>query len=278
VKEYKNASNLTTIKSSNRSLILKVLNSLGQASRAELSRVTGLTKTSITNIVGDLIASGIVCETGSLDSSSGRKPILLELVENALYAIGIYISRDFVYTNLVNLKGEIIKERKYDFALTETQDTFVSAICENVKRILSESGVETSRILGIGVASIGPLDIHRGVILDPPNFRGLKSIPIVQALKEKFKFNVFLDNDMNASAIAEKILGSAKKASNFVYVGVTNGIGSGIVINNQIFRGSSGFAGEIGHTTIDIHGERCACGNLGCLELYASTTTKKKKD
>lgn len=264
------ASNLATIKSSNRSLILRTLNSLGEASRADLSRITGLTKTSITNITNELLKDGLIYETGTLDSSSGRKPILLNLSQDALYSIGVYISRDFAYTNMVNLKGEIVSECKYAFDLTESENTFISSIYRNIETIISNSQIDISKILGIGIASIGPLDIEKGIILDPPNFRGLKSIAIVSALKEKFDFNIFLDNDMNASAIAEKLFGKAKNVRNFVYVGITNGIGSGIIINSNIFRGNNGFAGEIGHTTINAHGERCACGNIGCLELYAS--------
>lgn len=270
MKAYNNASNLNTIKSNNRSLILRVLNSLGQVSRAELSRITGLTKTSITNIVGELIDAGIVYETGTVDSSNGRKPILLNLAKDSLYSLGVYISRDFAYTNVANLKGEIVKEKKHFFELTENSETFISIISQGIRSVLSESGVEGRRLLGIGIASIGPLDIAKGVILDPPNFRGLKSIPIVDALKEAFNLNVYLENDMNAGAIAEKLFGSAKNISNFIYMGVTNGIGAGIVINDRIFRGSNGFAGEIGHTTVDIHGDRCSCGNLGCLEMYAN--------
>jgi len=270
MKNFKNGSNHSTIKSSNRSLVLRLLNSMEKVSRAQLSRITGLTKTTITNIINELLDAGIICETGTADSSSGRKPILLKLVKDALYAVGLYISRDFVYCNIVNIKGEIIKEHKGAFDFIENEQSFLSMIYENISKVLSASGVSTSKILGIGVASIGPLDISRGIILDPPNFRGLKLIPVVEALKEKFGLEAFLDNDMNASAIAEKLFGKGKNIANFIYVGVTNGIGAGIILDDCIFRGCNGFAGEIGHSTVDIRGERCACGNLGCLELYAS--------
>lgn len=270
MKNYNNGSNLTTIKSSNRSLILRLLNSVGQVSRAELSRITGLTKTSITNIISELMEKGIIYETGIMESSSGRKPILLNLSKNALYALGLYISRDFAYCNVVNLKGEIIRENKHIFDFTENEQTFLSTIFKTVSDVLCDSGIHTSKILGIGVASIGPLDVKNGIILDPPNFRGLRSIPIIKALSDRFDMEAFLDNDMNASAIAEKLFGRGKNISNFVYVGVTNGIGAGIILDGNIFRGCNGFAGEIGHTTVDIRGDRCACGNLGCLEIYAS--------
>lgn len=270
MKSLHNASNLTTIKNNNRSLILRVLNSQGKVSRAELSRITGLTKTSITNIISELLDMGIINETGTQDSQSGRKPILLNLSRDSLYALGVYISRDFVYANVVNLGGDIIKERRHYFNLTENERSFLNGIFATVSEVLQEAKINEGKFLGAGIASIGPLDIRNGIILDPPNFRGLKSIPIVKEFKEKFSLPVFLDNDMNASAIAEKLFGGARNISNFIYVGITNGIGAGIILNDDIFRGCNGFAGEIGHTTIDVHGERCACGNLGCFELYAS--------
>jgi predicted NBD/HSP70 family sugar kinase len=270
VKNSNNGSNQTTIKSSNRSLILRLLNSLGQVSRAELSRITGLTRMSVSNITGELIEKGIIYETGTMESSSGRKPILLNLSKNALYALGLYISRDFAYCNIANLKGEIIREARRPFNPVENERTFLEAVFGIAGDVLEASGVQAAKILGAGVACIGPLDVRNGVILDPTNFRGLKSIPIVKALRDRFNMEAFLDNDMNAGAIAEKLYGKGRNVSDFVYVGVTNGIGAGIIANGNIFRGCSGFAGEIGHTTVDIRGDRCACGNIGCLEMYAS--------
>lgn len=265
-----NGTNLTSMKSHNRSLVLRVLNSMEQISRSELARVTGLTKTSITNIIHELMEEGIIYETGTQASDSGRKPVLLKLSDHALYAVGLYISRDFAYANLVNLKGEILQEARQAFDLTENLPAFMELVFSLIARVLPENESERKRILGIGIASIGPADVINGIILDPPNFRGLRRIPVVEELGKKFDLPAFLDNDMNASAIAEKIFGYAKKTDHFVYVGVTNGIGAGIVLNGEIYRGSGGSAGEIGHTTVDVHGEKCACGNSGCLELYVS--------
>ncbi len=271
---FNNGSNLTTLKSSNKSLVLRVLNTLGQISRSELSRITGLTKTTITNIVNELIDLGLIYETGvanpSGTTSSGRRPVLLNLSKDALYSAGIYISRDFVYSCIINLKGEIKGEKRRNFEITEGESSFTSKVCECLQSAISLSKVDFNKIIGVGIASIGPLDIKNGIILDPPNFRGLKSIPIVSVINKMFNLPAFLDNDMNASAIAEKLFGNGKKYSNLIYVGITNGVGAGIIINNSIFRGSDGFGGEIGHTTVDIHGDICPCGNIGCLEIYAS--------
>jgi predicted NBD/HSP70 family sugar kinase len=269
MKQLNRASNLDTIKKNNRSLVLKLLNSLGSISRAELAKITGLTKTSITNITSELIEDQIICESGIAESSSGRKPILLNIEKDARYALGLYISRDYIYVNITNLSGEVVTERKQILDAAENEQSFLNGIAENISGLLAGFAPDSSKILGIGIASIGPIDIERGIILDPPNFRGLKSIHIVDVLKEKYGFETYLDNDMNSCAIAEKLYGKGKSLTDFVYLGVTNGIGAGIVLNGSVYRGKDGFAGEIGHTSIDIAGRQCPCGNLGCLELYA---------
>lgn len=264
------ASNMTTIKASNRSLVLSLLNTMGQISRAELARLTGLTKTSITNIINELMQEGIICETGSTETASGRKPLLLDLVSTAVYAVGVIIGRNYIYANIVMLNGEIVKESKINLEPTENEKSIINNTFHVIDAVLENAGVDKNKILGIGVASIGPLDLEKGIIVDPPNFRGLRSIPIVELIKERYGLNTFMDNDMNACAIAEKLFGRAKQNANFIFVGVGNGIGAGIYLDNVLFRGNNGFAGEIGHTTIDVHGEKCPCGNMGCLELYAS--------
>lgn len=264
------ASNLSTIKTNNRSLVLSLLNTMGQVSRADLSRASGLTKTSITNIINELTQEGLICETSTSDTSSGRKPLLLNLIETSVYAIGVVIGRNYIYANMVNLKGEILKESKINLDLSENEKSIAAITFQVIDTVIANAGVDKNKILGIGVASIGPLDLENGIIVDPPNFRGLKSIPIVKLIREKYELKTFIENDINACAIAEKLFGNAKNASNFIFVGVGNGVGAGIYYDNMLFRGKNGFAGEIGHTTIDIHGEKCPCGNMGCLELYAS--------
>jgi predicted NBD/HSP70 family sugar kinase len=131
-------------------------------------------------------------------------------------------------------------------------------------------------IIGIGIACIGPLNINDSIILNPPNFYEVKNFEIVAKLKQKFDVPIFLDNDMNASALAEKYFGKAKLLDDFAYVGVTNSIGAEVFTNGMLNYGDCGYSGEIGHITVDINGEKCSCGNFGCLELYASFSAKNK--
>lgn len=268
-------SNPKSTKIQNRALVLKMICTGSEISRIDISRQTGLSKMSITNIVNDLINEGFVADQSEKsepinNASVGRKPIFLVPDTNTYLALGIYISRDFAIATLSNLKCEIINEVKCNFSFEETENSFMDKIKVLVNSMLNTHEALGKKVIGIGVACIGPLNIENGVILEPPNFHNLKSIPIKQLLEKEFGYTVLIDNDMNASVLAEKLYGKAKDINNFVYIGVTNGIGAGIIANGSLFNGDMGFSGEIGHITINCDGPKCACGNTGCLELYAS--------
>jgi transcriptional regulator of PTS gene len=259
----------------NRALVLRLICTQQDASRVSIAKQTGLSKMSVTNIVNELIQEGFVKEhTCDLSNggkpSTGRKPVLLVPDCETHAVIGVYISRDSAVAILSNLKCEILYEVKLSFTFEESNTSFIQKILELTGKVIGTGKAKGKKILGIGISCIGPLDRNSGLILQPPNFYHLRSIPIRQKLEEKFGYPVYVDNDMNASALAEKLYGNGKNISNFVYIGVTNGIGSGIISNDALYAGEMGFGGEIGHTTINFEGPKCACGNTGCLELYAS--------
>lgn len=268
-------SNHQSIKKLNRALVLKIISTGASVSRIDISRQTGLSKMSITNIVNELINEGFVIDQAQQpasppNASIGRRPVILAPDVSTHLALGLYISRDQAVATLSNLKCEVIEEKKCIFAFEESERSFTDKIKAIINSILGSEPAAGKKILGIGVACIGPLNMRDGVILEPPNFHKLKGISIKQILENEFGYGVYLDNDMNASALAEKLYGKAKDVSNFVYLGVTNGIGAGIITNNALYEGDMGFSGEIGHITINFEGPKCACGNTGCLELYAS--------
>ncbi len=122
--------------------------------------------------------------------------------------------------------------------------------------------------IGIGVSAIGPLDSTTGKILKPTNFFGIQNMNVVRLLKSRYGLPVFLENDMDAAALAEKLFGVGRPYANFLYLGITSGIGSGIFSNGKLYRGTSGFVGEIGHMSVNFDGIPCGCGNRGCLEMY----------
>lgn len=262
-----NGANQSTIKRSNRRLIFDVLNTFGKCSRTHLAEVTGLTKASVSNIVTEMIAEGIISEGEETGSGVGRKYVMLEISSNSPCAVSLSINRDALFVSDVNLKGEILFEQRIQLAQAETEDSLLQKIFLACDTAMSNT---TKPLWGIGIASIGPLDLKEGCIISPPNFNTIKNFQIIEPLQKKYGVDVALDNDMNAAALGEKLFGLGRKFENFVYLGISRGVGAGIILNNEVYRGSTGLAGEIGHICLDYKGRRCQCGARGCLEMYAS--------
>lgn len=265
-------SNHQSTKIQNRSIVLKMICTGTNITRIDISRQTGLSKMSITNIVNELKDEGYVTDQGGQlkNDSKGRNPVPLKPDTEIYRVLGIYISRDYAVAMLSDLKCDILEEIKCIFTSDESENSFVEKIKSMAAGILSSDKLAGKKVLGIGISCIGLLDTEHGIILEPPNFHRIRRVHIKELLEKEFGYEVYLNNDMNASALAEKLYGKGKNFSSFIYLGVTNGIGSGIIASNALLEGSMGFSGEIGHMTINFDGPKCVCGNTGCLELYAS--------
>lgn len=241
-------------------------------SRIEIAKRMHLTKMAITNIVNELIAAGYVHERECTDSNLvGRRPMSLFISPNAGKVISLYLSRSSVTAILCDLTGSILC--KYSIPLSnETAGKLTDKIYKAIDYVSQQASVGEgpSDILGIGVASIGPINTENGEILNPPDFFGITKYPISALIEARYGHTVYINNDMNASSLAENLFGVGKEYRNFVYVGITNGIGMGIVSASELYQNGSGYAGEIGHISIDYRGDRCSCGNRGCLETYAN--------
>ncbi|MHB1453332.1 MAG: ROK family protein [Saccharofermentanales bacterium] len=261
--------NIKNVRDDNRSLILKLICTGQCASRIALSRRTGLSKMTVSNIVADLIRSRWLIDGELLSNDSvGRNPVILLPDSNSRRVIGVYISRDKVTVSSITLQAQIFSSHGFPLGAGTTAISLMDGIVQAVEAVFEAEGRDV--FAGIGVASIGPLDIDNGVLLSPPDFYGIEDVAIRQILEDRTGLPVILDNDMNAAALAELLYGKGCGCNNFIYLGITNGIGSGIILNGNLFSGAKGFGGEIGHVSIDYDGAVCSCGNKGCLEVYAS--------
>ena len=199
----KNATNSSYMKLSNRRLILNIVRKK-PASRAELAKMTGLTRAAVTLIVEELIKDGILMETGTAEADYGRKPVLLDLEPHSNYAVGVSVTRDGCNIGLMNIKGVLLDKRKVTIDGSMDAYEIIAAIIENVKKIMADSSLPAEKFLGIGINTPGPVDIKDGRILNPPNFDLWHNVNIVQEFKKGFPFNVFLENNSTALALAEK--------------------------------------------------------------------------
>lgn len=263
----KNGQNIKNAKQYNRGLILQLIATQTCNTRIELSKRTGLSKMTVTNIISEFMERGLVeeCEE-ELTEVRGKNPVILRISEKAPKVAGLLIFRDKIEIALSTLDLKIELREKITFdSLTEEQ--LIEYSCELIDRVLEKE----RDIFGIGVSVIGPVDIWKGKILNPPRFYGIKNVNILEILKERYDYPFFIEHDITGAALAELLYGMGRGTQDFIFLGISNGIGSGIVSGGEIYHNAIGVEPEIGHISIDRHGEKCACGSRGCLELYATT-------
>lgn len=251
----------------NRGLILRLIATEVCHTRIELSRTTGLAKMTVSNIIAEFIEKNIIIECEEeLTDVCGRNPILLQISEKAPKIIGLLIFRGRIEAVLCNLKLKVISREKIYFEELDSE-RLIQYSCQLIDRLLKKE----PNVIGIGVSAIGPVDIKRGILLNPVRFYGIHNLPLLDILKKRYSIPVFFDHDNNNAALAEKLYGIGREVQDFIFLGISNGIGSGIVSNGEVYHSHRGLESEIGHISIDYNGLKCSCGNRGCLEMYAST-------
>lgn len=265
------------MKQLNVSAVLRIIRDNGSLSRAEIAKLTGLTPASVTNITKILIEDKFLIESKIGESSGGRPPIILELNPDARYVIGIGIGVgviDVVITNLlakiISKKSMIIGDERYDYNLVFAE------LVNLINEVIELSNIERKNILGAGVALHGIVNAKSGESIHSLYY-GWKNINIKKRLEEELQLTVYVDNDVRAMALGESLFGATKDISNFVTLNISNGIGAGIIINNTPYYGVDFSAGEIGHIAVELDGDKCNCGNYGCLETVASNNNITKK-
>jgi glucokinase-like ROK family protein len=269
--------NSDLIREVNRSLVLDLIRRQGPISRAEVKRITGLNFTTVSNAVGDLVASGLVQEVGFGTSHGGRKPLLLTLNSTARYVIGCELQSTQLVLGLFDLTGSLLSRAELPKDPGTSPAEVVERVVAGIGQLLQETGVRQEQIEGLGVAAPGPLNADHGILLTPPNMLGWHDVPLQEMLEAATHLPVVIDKDGNAAALGEVWFGAGQGVRNLVLIIVDAGIGAGIVAGGRLYRGGRSGAGEIGHTTIDIDGPRCSCGNHGCLEAIASGFALGKK-
>jgi len=263
--------NLSDIKVNNQSVIYRAIREAGAISRTDLAKRTGLNPSTITHISREMLNRGLIVDAGPGESRGGRRSSLLQINAQYAYIIAVRLSRYNIQSILTDLNlNNGIRRTYISSSLAHPTDISIPTILDLIESMILESGVDRSQILGVGICAPGPLDAHKGILFEPPNFPGWPGTPIRQIIETKLGFPTFVDNDANAAALAEKMFGGAKEIDNYVYMLIEDGVGGGLMINGDIYRGENDAAGEIGHMTIDLNGEQCSCGNFGCLELYTS--------
>ena len=260
--------NASTSRALNRRLILNLLRNRGPISRAELALATGLSPAAVTFVVTELMDDALVVERDAVSSANGRRPIPVDINYEAHLALGFKLNRDNIACVLTDLATTPLATLEAEVADT-TPEGMIRAIEQAIPRLLADARRDEKDLMGIGVSIPGEVDPQRGICLQSPRF-GWRDLPFAELLAERVHVPVWVDDDVNAFAIAQKLFGAGRNHRNFAVLAIGAGIGCSLVLNGEIYHGSNSAAGKLGHITSVPNGALCECGRRGCLMAHAA--------
>lgn len=259
--------NLPAVGGHNQRVILDLIRRSAEGlSRVELAGQTGLSAQTVSNVTRRLLDSGMIRESGKRIVGRGKPRTILQLVPEGQFAVGVHLDPSVITYVLLNLEGRIVARSRSRTPTVVRPLDVIKRISSSVHALIESSGVPTARVIGVGVASPGPIDRERGIVLDPPLLEGWNRVPLRDALIEATGFPVLLEKDVSAAAVAELWTSTNSDRDNFVFFYYGTGFGTGLALEHEIVRGVSGNAGEAGHLRTSANrGPVCSCGRRGCV-------------
>jgi glucokinase-like ROK family protein len=238
-------------------------------SRAELAETLGVSRSTVSTIVNHLLEGGLVLERGAGASRGGRRPIVLEINPGAGRVVGVDIGASHLVAILADLNGATLAVLEEPFAIERGPDVGLQQVLAVVDATIQKAGCHFEHVRAVAVGVPGPVVASEGMVSAPPIMPGWDAFPIRARLEAMWGKPTTLDNDADLGALGEWTFGAGQGANDLAYIKVGTGIGCGLLLAGQIYRGVLGTAGEIGHVTISESGPPCTCGNYGCLEAMA---------
>lgn len=263
--------NMETVRKRNRAAILKFINDHGPASRKDLADALGLTPAAVTQICTDLFAEGILVETGVnvKSSGAGRKKVLLDINYEASYICAMTIEPEYTTVAITDLRGQVAAKKRCKTNTSITPQAYLDKLSQTAEKLLQECGSGDCRLAAIGVGITGLVDKATGSsikaygIWDEP-------VPIAKILGQHFTVPVYVENNVNAFAVAELLYGTGREHDNLMVIKWGPGVGCAIIIDQEIYEGRHAKAAELGHFIVEKNGQLCKCGRRGCLETKVS--------
>jgi predicted NBD/HSP70 family sugar kinase len=265
------------MRTQNATLLLNLIWRERQLSRADLARRTGLSPSTVSAIVSDFEREGLVREIGAGTSRGGRRPVLVGFCDDACALIGVELGATHVSAVLTDLRGNVRAFRGARFAVREDPAGTLTTARALIDEVLAAERVPRKRVAGIGVAVPSPVHPERPGRLSPLILPAWRDHDVQQHLARAFDCPVLVDNDANLGALSERFWGAGAGGEDLAFIKVATGIGSGHIIRGELYRGSGGTAGEIGHIAIDPNGPPCVCGLRGCLATFIGAEALLKR-
>ncbi len=258
-----------TIKQINKKNIIQLLYKKGQITKQQISKELHISIPTVISNVNELIEEGYLDEAGVAESTGGRKPIIVRFLSDARYSFGVCVTPSKIRIALINFKLEIIKEKEFKLSQDiESIDIVMDKIKRCIDELVDSFNIPKDKVIGVGFSLPGTVNEEELLLVNAPNLK-LNNIDF-KKYERLYGYKLFMENEANAAAYAETFINPDKVIKNLVFVSITEGIGTGIMINDNLYKGSNKHAGEFGHMTIVKDGELCNCGKKGCWELYAS--------
>jgi transcriptional regulator of PTS gene len=242
--------------------------------RVDVARETGISPATVTAITAELIREGLIEETGPSAARSdlrrGRPRVDLKVRGAARVVAGAKLSNQTITVALLDFEGTLLGEGRTPLTRTQySPEEFVPILIEAIEDAVKSSDLTMGDLAGIGLGLAGIVDAERGLVYWSPNFSS-RNIGLRDLVQHQLDLPVFIDNDANLVAMAEQFFGHGRGVSDFIVITIESGVGMGIVIDNEIYRGTGGRGAEFGHTKVQLDGALCRCGQRGCLEAYVA--------
>ncbi|WP_035749854.1 ROK family transcriptional regulator [Arthrobacter sp. 35W] len=245
----------------------------GGLSRVELSAAVGLAPQTVSNICRRLLDQDLIMEAGKEGTGPGKPRTMLRLKPSGMYAVGVQIDPAVTSFALLDVVGNVVLNSALTTDASIPPEAFVEVMAAEVLRLIADSGVDAERVAGVGVATPGPVDAAAGLVVSPPHLPGWTRVALRDGLARATGLPVVMDKDVTAAAVAEMWSGGPNATGSFVFLYIGTGLGAGLVFNDEVMRGSSGNAGEIGHIITDPDGPLCDCGRRGCVKVTCMPET-----
>lgn len=240
--------------------------------KSALSELSGLKLTSLSRMMQPLEELKLIAGSEIGESTGGRKPVLYDIDSRKYYLIGIDISRTYTQVVLTNLKMQPVKKYRFEMNGDSTPKLTLSIILSWIREVQEKIIRQNGSIIGMGIGTVGPLDRNSGVVLNPENFEapGWENIHLKSIFEKRLEIPVVIDNGANAAVLAETCFGIGKGIKNVIYINCGVGIRTGLISSGVFVRNINDSEDAFAHMIIDLNGEKCSCGNRGCIETYSS--------
>ena len=275
----KTATSVQSIRDSNQKKILALLREKRELRKQEIAEQTSLSIPTVTMNVSRLLKAGLVEEAGVSASRGGRKPMIIRFLPDSRYAVGVDFSSNHLTSSnlirviLVNLAAEIKAESAFEYRKFSSVGQIIARVKKVVEKMLADQRIARRLVMGIGFSLPGTVNERKLLLEQAPNLPpdlGMNALDFGR-FRGLFPFPLFIENEANAAAYAELLLGAARGKRSLVFLSINRGIGAGIVVGGRVFKGNNKRAGTVGHITIESQGIRCTCGRRDCWEIYAAS-------